>query len=224
MRTIDCPNCGNTIADPTAGCSCGFSLFDGVEVPPPAIVRETAQHSLRDDEDDDARQVGAGSGSDRMTATGTTDDTEEIWPFDEVLASVDEQLTAAGAGTFPTRAPSPSQPAPASRSGAAPPARRPAPVPPSPASATPAATATPRITAPPASAPSTRSTGAPAHGKPREGMLMGCPSCAARISRRAPACPKCGKAPFAHCQICTSRILSNSASCPECGDPSPFHA
>jgi len=53
---------------------------------------------------------------------------------------------------------------------------------------------------------------------------MACPSCRARISRRAPKCPKCGQSPYRSCQICASLILVNSAACGECGDPDPFLA
>ncbi len=53
--------------------------------------------------------------------------------------------------------------------------------------------------------------------------LIGCPSCAARISKRANACPKCGVAPWADCMICAARIRSGSSMCPECGDPDPFN-
>jgi predicted RNA-binding Zn-ribbon protein involved in translation (DUF1610 family) len=58
----------------------------------------------------------------------------------------------------------------------------------------------------------------------KESMLMDCPSCAARISKRAPKCPKCGSSPFLKCQVCSALILANSASCGECGDPEPFQA
>jgi hypothetical protein len=53
--------------------------------------------------------------------------------------------------------------------------------------------------------------------------LMPCPSCSAKISKRAERCPKCKKSPFMNCQICTAKISAVSASCPECGDPDPFH-
>jgi len=58
--------------------------------------------------------------------------------------------------------------------------------------------------------------------QPNEALLMDCPACTARISKRAERCPKCGRAPYEHCQICASRILTNAVSCPECGDPLPF--
>jgi hypothetical protein len=57
---------------------------------------------------------------------------------------------------------------------------------------------------------------------PNAAMLMECPACSARISKRAQSCPKCGRAPYEHCQICASRILANATPCPECGDPLPF--
>ena len=52
---------------------------------------------------------------------------------------------------------------------------------------------------------------------------MDCPFCSARISKRAKACPKCGREPFLDCQICRSNILAGTAVCPECGDPDPFN-
>lgn len=58
--------------------------------------------------------------------------------------------------------------------------------------------------------------------QPNEAMLMGCPTCDARISKRAHRCPKCSSAPYACCQICANRILVNAIPCPECGDPCPF--
>jgi hypothetical protein len=60
--------------------------------------------------------------------------------------------------------------------------------------------------------------------RPNEALLMGCPSCQARISKRAQLCPKCGNSPYAVCQICANRILANASPCPECGDPEPFSA
>lgn len=63
----------------------------------------------------------------------------------------------------------------------------------------------------------------PAPDASRESKLMDCPACRARISKRAPRCPKCGEAPFAECQICAERIASNSRACPGCGDPDPFN-
>jgi len=54
--------------------------------------------------------------------------------------------------------------------------------------------------------------------------LMDCPFCSGRISKRAKACPKCGREPFLDCQICRSNILAGTAVCPECGDPDPFNA
>ena len=57
---------------------------------------------------------------------------------------------------------------------------------------------------------------------PNKALIMDCPSCGARISKRAHQCPKCGSTPYDHCQICAARILANTTPCPECGDPSPF--
>lgn len=63
---------------------------------------------------------------------------------------------------------------------------------------------------------------AAAPGDSMSSKLIACPSCPAKISRRAERCPKCGKSPFAKCQICAHEIRANSAACPECGDPDPF--
>jgi len=57
-----------------------------------------------------------------------------------------------------------------------------------------------------------------------ESRLMECPFCNARISKRAPTCPKCGVAPHAKCQICDAKISSGCSVCPECGDPDPFNS
>jgi hypothetical protein len=57
---------------------------------------------------------------------------------------------------------------------------------------------------------------------PNDALLMDCPGCRARISRRAAECPKCGLEPFAYCQICAERIPVDVSPCPECGDPEPF--
>ena len=58
--------------------------------------------------------------------------------------------------------------------------------------------------------------------RPNETMIMACPACSSRISRRAAQCPKCGTSPYDHCQICATKIVANTSPCPECGDPSPF--
>jgi ribosomal protein L40E len=56
-----------------------------------------------------------------------------------------------------------------------------------------------------------------------ESRLMGCPTCGARISKRALECPKCGQSPWADCKVCGARISTQSESCSECGDPDPFN-
>lgn len=56
----------------------------------------------------------------------------------------------------------------------------------------------------------------------KEALLMLCPGCGIRISRRARHCPKCGEVAFTKCGVCGERILSGSSDCPECGDPEPF--
>jgi hypothetical protein len=58
--------------------------------------------------------------------------------------------------------------------------------------------------------------------RPNPALLMDCPSCDKRISKRAPRCPHCGSSPYEYCEVCAERILANSASCPACGDPQPF--
>ena len=55
------------------------------------------------------------------------------------------------------------------------------------------------------------------------GKLMACPTCLARISKRAERCPKCGKTPFADCLVCGAKIRLNSSVCQGCGDPDPFN-
>jgi hypothetical protein len=76
------------------------------------------------------------------------------------------------------------------------------------------------VTAPAPSPPKT-GDGRP---QPNRSLLMGCPSCDASISRRAPHCPRCGAEPFQYCLICAERIIANAPSCPACGDPEPFTA
>jgi RNA polymerase subunit RPABC4/transcription elongation factor Spt4 len=63
----------------------------------------------------------------------------------------------------------------------------------------------------------------PDPGDSMSSKLIACPSCPAKISRRAERCPKCGKSPFSKCGICAAEIRANSAACPECGDPDPFN-
>jgi hypothetical protein len=60
--------------------------------------------------------------------------------------------------------------------------------------------------------------------RPNAALLMECPACDARISKRAARCPKCNTAPYQPCQICAMTILVSSESCGECGDPDPFNA
>ncbi len=55
------------------------------------------------------------------------------------------------------------------------------------------------------------------------GKLMECPTCLARISKRAERCPKCGQTPFADCKVCGAKIRVNSSACAGCGDPDPFN-
>ncbi len=68
--------------------------------------------------------------------------------------------------------------------------------------------------------PITPPSGTPLPG----GKLMDCPTCQARISKRAERCPKCGKTPFAECQVCGAKIRINSPVCQSCGDPDPFNS
>jgi hypothetical protein len=60
--------------------------------------------------------------------------------------------------------------------------------------------------------------------RPNAALLMECPACDARISKRATRCPKCNTAPYQPCQVCATTIMVNSESCGECGDPDPFNA
>ena len=80
---------------------------------------------------------------------------------------------------------------------------------------------TPQPSTPPrgTSLPGIRSRGSSQPG----GKLIDCPTCLAKISKRAERCPKCGKTPFAECQICGSKIRIHSSVCPGCGDPDPFN-
>ena len=80
---------------------------------------------------------------------------------------------------------------------------------------------TPHPVTPPrgTSLPGIRSRGSSQSG----GKLIDCPTCLAKISKRAERCPKCGKTPFAECQICGSKIRIHSSVCPGCGDPDPFN-
>ncbi len=77
----------------------------------------------------------------------------------------------------------------------------------------------PATTAKPATA-----TGEAPTPQPNLAMLMPCPSCSSRISKRAELCPKCKEAPYNNCQVCSTKVLVNCGSCPECGDPDPFNA
>ena len=80
---------------------------------------------------------------------------------------------------------------------------------------------TPQPSTPPrgTSHPGIRSRGSSQSG----GKLIDCPTCLAKISKRAERCPKCGKTPFDECQICGSKIRIHSSVCPGCGDPDPFN-
>ena len=60
-------------------------------------------------------------------------------------------------------------------------------------------------------------------GESMSSKRIACPSCPAKISKRAERCPKCGKSPFAKCLICGNEIRATSSACPECGDPDPFN-
>ena len=139
MNKTRCPNCGNSLADVTSGCPCGFSYVEGeMQVPAPGIVRTAAPNAR-----------------DRVTPTQAT------------RAPAEPRKKKSGA-TKPERA----------------------------------------------------SDGAVA--RPNESLIMGCPSCGARISKRAQECPKCGSSPYDQCQVCAAEILANTAPCSECGDPEPF--
>jgi hypothetical protein len=175
--------------------------MDGILVPAPSIVRKTSKG-------DEVRAVG--------DFTEDLEDLMELPPMTRTSHLMEEPEPAQA--TRPTAAP---QPAQASQPAQVPnrvrmPDSKPATEP----TISPPATLvqdTKVITDGPQEAKKTAA-------RPNEALLMGCPSCQARISKRAQLCPKCGCSPYAACQICASRILSNSAPCPECGDPEPFSA
>jgi len=174
--------------------------MDGILVPAPSIVRKTSKG-------DEIRAVG--------DYTEDLEDLMELPPMTRTSHLTEEPEPAQV--TRPTAAPQPAQ------------ASQPAHVP-------------NRVRMPDSKPASEPTTGPPATQvrdtkvmddgpqdtknatRPNEALLMGCPSCQARISKRAQLCPKCGCSPYVACQICATRILANSSPCPECGDPDPFSA
>jgi hypothetical protein len=174
--------------------------MDGILVPAPSIVRKTSKP-------DDIRAAG--------DFTEDLEDLMELPPMTRTSHVTEEPETARASPSTPASRPvQASQQAPVpnrvrmpdSRPGAEP-VMRPLPSP---------VSETKVITDGPQNAGTAK--------RPNEALLMGCPSCQARISKRAQLCPKCGSSPYAACQICANRILTNASPCPECGDPDPFSA
>lgn len=215
----NCPHCGYALADGATTCPCGLAIED-MDVPGPGIVRDSLEKKL-------------------TLKSGTDGSLEEI-DIEDVAPSGDAAARTGGregrhsstnpsgssASTDFPRAAERTRPAEEKRESSrddkateedlvveltpeAEAAREPEPV---------------------SARPKPADTGAPlrtvrdAAGRQRKNMIMACPSCHARISKRAPKCPKCGRSPYRSCMICASLILVNSGACGECGDPDPFLA
>jgi len=208
----NCPHCGYALADGATNCPCGLSL-DDIDVPGPGIVRDSLEQklTLKSNADGDLGEI----------------EVEEIVP-----ARDSAERKKGREGRPPSSASSASDDAPRAADRARPqeekedaeesdqqlvidatpspePAREPEPV---------------SVRARTADKGSSLRAVRDAAGRPRKNMIMACPSCRARISKRAPKCPKCGQSPYRSCQICAALILVNSAACAECGDPDPFLA
>jgi len=219
MEAVDrnCPHCGYALADGATNCPCGLSL-DDIDLPGPGIVRDSLEKKLtlkRDEdgvleeiavEDIDVDEIAParGSAERRSGRDGRPWSPESTSPGVPPRAAdrsrpVEEKKNVRNSddAIVVDTAPTPE------------PAREPNPAP-----------ARARSADKNAPLRAVRD----AAGQPRKNLIMACPSCRARISRRAPKCPKCGQSPYRSCQICTSLILVNSAACGECGDPDPFLA
>jgi hypothetical protein len=183
---------------------CGYALAEGASTCPCGV-------SL-DDLDVPAPGIVRDSLDRKLTLKKVDDgDALEIEVEDETIAA---GTAAQGRGAAPQRRPSDAK-------GASDPGRATGPVP-VPGRPGEGETVAARAKAPD-KGPGPRDARDPA-GQARKGMIIACPSCRARISRRAPKCPKCGKPPYRVCQICASPILASSTACRECGDPDPFLA
>jgi hypothetical protein len=208
----NCPHCGYTLADGATTCPCGLSL-DDISVPGPGIVRDSLEQklTLKSNDDGDLDEI-------EVEEIAPAHDSAERKKGREGRQSLSESSASSDASHTAER----SRPAEEKKeakesdefhaieaSPAPEPARDPEPV---------AVRTKPAEKSPPLRAVRDAS------GRPRKNMIMACPSCRARISKRAPKCPKCGQSPYRSCQICTALILVNSAACGECGDPDPFLA
>ncbi|HET6277791.1 MAG TPA: hypothetical protein VFG08_03315 [Candidatus Polarisedimenticolia bacterium] len=206
----NCPHCGYALADGATICPCGLSL-DDIDVPAPGIVRDSLEQklTLKRTDDGDLEEI-------EIEAIVPSSGTPERKKTREGSAWQGEPHAATGPHRTVDRPramedrkdarevaePAAHEPSPAS--GAA---REPAPVRPRSADKSPPLRAA-----------------RDAAGQPRKNLIMACPSCRARISKRAPKCPKCGQSPYRSCQICAALIVVSSAACGECGDPDPFLA
>ena len=204
----NCPHCGYALADGATICPCGLSL-DDIDVPAPGIVRDSLEQKLTlkrgdDGELEEIEEIAPRSGPpERKNARDGRQ-----WQADPTSAG-DPHRAADRSRPMEERkdAREPDGPVahePSPLSGAA---REPAPV-----------RARSADKSPPLRA------ARDAAGQPRKNLIMACPSCRARISKRAPKCPKCGQSPYRSCQICAALIMVSSAACGECGDPDPFLA
>jgi len=206
----NCPHCGYTLADGAIVCPCGLSL-DDIDVPAPGIVRDSLEQKLtlkRGDDDElveiEVEEIAPRSGSPerRKPREGRQWQPEPPSTGDPHRPADRSRPLQERKDTREVDQPVADEPSPAS--GAP---REPAPV------RTRSADKGPPLRA-------VRD----AAGQPRRNLIMACPTCRARISRRAPKCPKCGQAAYRACQICAALILVNSGACGECGDPDPFLA
>lgn len=208
----NCPHCGYALPDGATNCPCGLSL-DEIDVPGPGIVRDSLEKKLtlkRDDNGDleeiEVEEIAPARPVERKPGReGRPWSSESSVPGDAPRAadrsrSVEEKKDPRNSDESIAVESIAVEPAPA---------REPGPV-----------AVRPR----PADRNAPLRAARDAAGQPRKNLIMACPSCRARISRRAPKCPKCGQSPYRSCQICTSLILVNSAACGECGDPDPFLA
>jgi len=208
----NCPHCGYALTDGTTTCPCGLSL-DDISVPGPGIVRDSLEQklTLKSNEDGDLDEIEVEEIAPARDSAERKQGREGRHSSSESPASNESPRTAERARSTEEKSETKgSDDIRAVEISSTPePAREPEPVP---------------VRAKPAEKSAPLRAVRDASGQPRKNMIMSCPSCRARISKRAPKCPKCGQAPYRSCQICSSLILVNSAACGECGDPDPFLA
>lgn len=53
-------------------------------------------------------------------------------------------------------------------------------------------------------------------------MLIACPACKGKVSKRAEVCPQCNYPLMQECIICRTKIPIDGKCCHHCGDPDPF--